>query len=182
MALQYFKCHSSGDTLWVKAMVFLLVIWPRLKLSAMGKYLGIECFKFIKYLTAFIAQLFYILRQSISTNTLNGSNQWSLDETLSIFAYPVVILSCTQVASDIAQVVMMGHAKTFLNFGRMTYITFKVMIVQGVSAAANQSEINSRTHSLLTKFIIYAINRAAATRVCALLTVFMFHYLSGTYS
>ncbi|KAF4618344.1 hypothetical protein D9613_011693 [Agrocybe pediades] len=38
-----------------------------------------------------------------------------------------------------------------------------------------------RTNSLISKLILYAINRAIATSLCALLTVFLFRKFYGTY-
>ncbi|KAF8997291.1 hypothetical protein BDQ17DRAFT_1411471 [Cyathus striatus] len=43
------------------------------------------------------------------------------------------------------------------------------------------SGINSPISSLLKRFMIYAINRAAATSVCALLSVLTFYYISGSF-
>ncbi|KAF8990159.1 hypothetical protein BDQ17DRAFT_1547325 [Cyathus striatus] len=179
--VKYFKNHSNSDTLVVKGMVILLVTLATLETlsldvitrSAMGKYVGV-------YLTAFVAQLFYATR--IWTVTGHLTKQYRL------LTYPVVILSFIQVLSGIAQIFFMGYVKTFLKLGYISYITFKLLAVQGGSTAAcdvaitasfslifynNRSGIKSHTHSLLNKFILYAMNRAAATR---------FHYLSGTYS
>ncbi|KAF8990604.1 hypothetical protein BDQ17DRAFT_365019 [Cyathus striatus] len=79
---------------------------------------------------------------------------------------------------------------------QMFYATRIYSIIQGVAAAAcdisitlsfslivkaNRSGMRSRTHNLLNKLIVYAVNRAAATSVCSLLGVSMFWYISGTY-
>ncbi|KAF8983360.1 hypothetical protein BDQ17DRAFT_1548988 [Cyathus striatus] len=206
--VKYFKNHSNSDTFVVKGVVILLVTLATLETlcasyqmydnlvskfgkkdsldvitrSAMGKYVGV-------YLTAFVAQLFYATR----IWTLTGH----LTTHYRLLTYPVVILSFIQVVSGIAQIFFMGYVKTFLKLGYISYITFKLLVVQGGSTAAcdvaitasfslifynNRSGINSHTHSLLNKFILYAMNRAAATSLCALLSIFLFHYLSGTYS
>ncbi|KAF8999309.1 hypothetical protein BDQ17DRAFT_757162 [Cyathus striatus] len=205
---KYFKYHSNSDTLAVKGLVILLVALATLETmctsyqtydnliykfgkedqlnaiskSAMGKYVGV-------YLTTFVSQLFYATR--IWTLTGYFSKHYRL------LTYPVAVLSFIQVSSGIAQVFFMGYAKTFLKLGYIFYITFKLIVVQGVSTAAcdaaitasfsfiyynNRSGFNSPTHSLLNKFILYAVNRAAATSFCAIISVFMFYYLSGTYS
>ncbi|KAF8994391.1 hypothetical protein BDQ17DRAFT_1331147 [Cyathus striatus] len=176
MVLQYFKHHSNGDTYIVKGMVILLAyqvyeyfifkfgkeqLFDEITGSAMGKYMGI-------YLTAFVAQLFYATR--IWSLTGHFAKHYRL------LAYPVVLLSILQIASGIAMPTVnfdRGQAKTFPNLVMLYSIAFKMIVIQGVSAAACLSETRSRTHSLLRKFIVYAINRAAATSVCALLTIFL---------
>ncbi|KAF8978688.1 hypothetical protein BDQ17DRAFT_1382646 [Cyathus striatus] len=105
-----------------------------------------------------------------------------------LLTYPVILLALLQVGK--------GNPKTFPNPIMIPSIPSKMIVLQGVSAAtcdvaiatsfsfifqSNRSGINSRTHSLLSKFIIYAINRAAVTSVCALLTIFLYHYLLGAY-
>ncbi|KAF8999328.1 hypothetical protein BDQ17DRAFT_757922 [Cyathus striatus] len=205
---KYFKYHSNSDTAVVKGLVILLVALATLETmctsyqtydnlvykfgkedqlnaiprSAMGKYAGV-------YLTAFVAQLFYATR--IWTLTGHFTKHYRL------LTYPVVVLSFIQVLSGAAQVFLMGYAKTFLNLRYITYITVKLIVIQGVSTATcdaaitasfsfiyynNRSGFNSPTHSLLNKFILYAVNRAAATSFCAIISIFMFYYLSGTYS
>ncbi|KAF8990154.1 hypothetical protein BDQ17DRAFT_1414158 [Cyathus striatus] len=206
MVLQYFMWHSNGDTHLVKGMVILLVALATLQavcvscqvfeyfilkfgrkelfditVSTLGKYVGI-------YLTAFVAQIFYATRIWNLTGRLAKHYQ--------LLTYPVVLLSLLQVASGIALIVLMGNMKTTSNLILISSIAFKMIVLQGVSAAAcdvaiaasfsfifqsNRSGINSRTHSLLSKFIIYAINRAAATSICALLTVLLYHYLLGAF-
>ncbi|KAF8990896.1 hypothetical protein BDQ17DRAFT_1413889 [Cyathus striatus] len=207
MAIQYLWRPSTGDSIQVKGMVALLIFSATLETvcashqifeylilkfgeqdlldaitaAALGKYLGI-------HLTAFVAQMFYSSRIWAVTSHLTTRYR--------LLTYPVIILSCIQVSSGIAQVVYMGKSKSFHDLALMSSVIFDVMIVQGVAAAlcdiaitasfsfifhTNRSGLNSRIHSLLNKFIVYAINRAAATSLCALLTIFMFHYLSGTY-
>ncbi|KAF8997290.1 hypothetical protein BDQ17DRAFT_1411470, partial [Cyathus striatus] len=145
------------------------------------KYIGI-------YFTAFVAQVFYASRIWILTAHLS----WKFR----ILAYPVIVLALTQVGSGLALIFYRRQEKTYTNLNQMSNITFIVIILQGVAAAAcdivitasfsyichsNRSGINSPVNSLLNKFIVYAINRAAATSVCAFLSVFMFHYLSGSF-
>ncbi|KAF8997300.1 hypothetical protein BDQ17DRAFT_1511624 [Cyathus striatus] len=144
MALRYYKYHSKGDTILVKGVVALLLIsgsfevvctsyqmydyfvlkFGRKNYSvvAMGKYLGI-------YFTAFVAQLFYASR--IWTVTGHMSRKFRY------LTYPVVALSVLQIASGIAQVLLLSQSEIFSGIcDKNSNAIFKVMIVQGVSTAA----------------------------------------------
>ncbi|KAF8993571.1 hypothetical protein BDQ17DRAFT_1331644 [Cyathus striatus] len=141
----------------------------RITRAALGKYVGI-------YITAFVAQMFYVTRIWILTGHLSKKYR--------LLTYPVVALSLVQVS----QIVFMKEAKTYTGLCRMRDAMYQAMIVQGVTTTAcdiaitfsfsfifqsNISDINSRPHSLFNKFLVYAINRAAVTSACALLSVFM---------
>ncbi|KAF8987616.1 hypothetical protein BDQ17DRAFT_1334956 [Cyathus striatus] len=155
-------------------------LFDAITISTVGKYLGL-------HLTAFVAQLFYASRIWVVTGRLRKRR---------FLTYPIILLSLIQVAAGLAQVIIMAHAKTLLNLRPKAHDILKTMVVQAVSAAAcdiaitgsfslifrtNHSGLNSRSHSLMNKFIVYVINRAAATSFGALLTLFTFKVLSGTY-
>ncbi|KAF8975499.1 hypothetical protein BDQ17DRAFT_1339957 [Cyathus striatus] len=133
----------------------------RITRAALGKYVGI-------YITAFVAQMFYVTRIWILTGHLSKKYR--------LLTYPVVALSLVQVS----QIVFMKEAKTYTGLCRMRDAMYQAMIVQGVTTTAcdiaitfsfsfifqsNISDINSRPHSLFNKFLVYAINRAAVTRL-----------------
>ncbi|KAF8993561.1 hypothetical protein BDQ17DRAFT_1412926 [Cyathus striatus] len=174
MVVQYFKYHSNSDTLLVKGTVILLAALATLEtVCASHQMYEYLVYRFGRndllgvitksvmgkylgvYLTAFVAQLFYATRIWILTGHLTKHYR--------LLAYPVGVLLLIQVVTGLAQVFCMGYLKTFIELGYITYVTFSYALS-------------------LNKFIIYAVNRAAATSFCALLTVVMFCFLSGTYS
>ncbi|KAF8997299.1 hypothetical protein BDQ17DRAFT_1329465 [Cyathus striatus] len=146
IAMKYFNYHSTGDTILVKGMVIVLII-------ILAKHLSI-------HLTAFVAQLFYATR--IWWHSINAM-------------------------SGIAQVIVIKQAGTSAEVFRKYNVISKLAVVRGGSATicdivitasfsfifrSNQSGINSAVHSLLQKFVVYAINRAAVTSVSTLLSLF----------
>ncbi|KIJ29839.1 hypothetical protein M422DRAFT_268713 [Sphaerobolus stellatus SS14] len=88
-----------------------------------------------------------------------------------------------------------GTSKTFSNLTLKTGSLIDETIIQGAGSAACDILIsislcwvfdahrsgNKRTDSLIDRLMFYAINRGIATSVCALLGVFLYNFVSGTY-
>ncbi|KAF9547849.1 hypothetical protein CPC08DRAFT_755422 [Agrocybe pediades] len=173
-----------------------------IKFDVVGQYTCIS-------LTAFITQIFFASRiwksgrYSISlppvivTLTPNsmvvGTNFGSL---LRYTAIPVGILSTLQMSSGLAQVYILQKTKFFSKLGEHSAYLKQTTTIQGsasilcdvlISLAfsillhSHRSGIK-RTDSLVNKLILYAINRAVATSLCAMIsTALYYNGSSGSY-
>ncbi|KAF8986605.1 hypothetical protein BDQ17DRAFT_1335520 [Cyathus striatus] len=186
MVVRYFGLYSAGDPALTKGVVSLLIISATaevlctshqvfdyfiLKFGRSELFNGISSVALAKYLsaffTAFVAQMFY------------ASRIWSFDPKISDQIHALETAT-TYAPSYFSGNIANGDTPEHLKI-------LKVVITQGISTAicdvaitasfsfvfySNRSGIRSRTHSILNRFIIYAIHRAAATSVCSIVGVF----------
>ncbi|KAF9557290.1 hypothetical protein CPC08DRAFT_819964 [Agrocybe pediades] len=208
MSLNYFKTSYGKDASILQAMVLTLCILSTLGIvfsahqiyfllitchnkpemlktmpfSVLGQYTCV-------YLIKFIGQTFFASRIWSSARTFNTR--------LAFIAIPVVLLSVIQLGTGIVQVVTTGHRQSFAKMSpasQAILLKATTSIQSGSSALCDiiisvtlcwifhsHRSTLKRTNSLISKLIFYAINRAIATSLCALLTVFLFRKFYGTY-
>ncbi|KAF8984924.1 hypothetical protein BDQ17DRAFT_1436830 [Cyathus striatus] len=187
MVVRYFGLYSTGDSALTKGVVSLLIHqvfdYFILKFGRSELFNGISSVALAKYLsaffTAFVAQIDQI--HAVETATTYAPSYFSGN-----------IANGSRFNASHYH----GHAGTFEKLASRKCFFQKVVITQGISTAicdvaitasfsfvfySNRSGIRSRTHSILNRFIIYAIHRAAATSVCSIIGVFTYYFLSGTY-
>ncbi|TFK21404.1 hypothetical protein FA15DRAFT_658329 [Coprinopsis marcescibilis] len=209
LVLQYFRRYAKNDPLLIKGTVGLLIICATVETicsvhqsydSFITKFGRQELFNEIVssvtleflfvYITAFIAQIFFATRI------------WQVCQRLGkvprLVVVPVhfqVILAIMQLCAGIAQVTLMIKSKLYTTLDHETPTLIKVTAIQGVAAAVCDILITCalcwafkshrsgtrRTNTLIDRLIVYAINRAAATSICALLHVLLYYFASGTF-
>ncbi|KAF8997324.1 hypothetical protein BDQ17DRAFT_1329488 [Cyathus striatus] len=192
MVVRYFGLYSAGDPALTKGVVSLLIISATaevlctshqvfdyfiLKFGRSELFNGISSVALAKYLsaffTAFVAQMFY------------ASRIWSFDPKISDQIHALETAT-TYAPSYFSGNIANGDTPEHLKI-------LKVVITQGISTAicdvaitasfsfvfySNRSGIRSRTHSILNRFIIYAIHRAAATSMIPVLGNTDLHVIS----
>ncbi|KAF9550766.1 hypothetical protein CPC08DRAFT_823265 [Agrocybe pediades] len=194
LILQYFKSHAKPDPWHVKVtvgtlgMLVTLVsafvsfqIYDMLITRGMDMMLGdkIPFYLIAEYicesLTAVITQHFFAIRiWKVGKN---------LGSSLRYIALPVVVLSCMQLGTGLVQVIIFQKAKFFSRLGDQQVLLDQTTTIQGTSCILCDVSISlgfsiilyshrsgiKRTNSLVNKLILYAINRAVATGVCAII-------------
>lgn len=208
MVLQYFRRHAKHDPLYVKLIVGMLItlttletaftahqaydnfilkfgkkeLFNKIPPSVPGKY---ECV----FIATFIAQTFFATRIWILSNRFDPRFRY-----VSIF---VVLLGGLQLAAGTGQVGYMIQNKTFSQLGTHTNSLVRVVAMQGGATTAcditvtvtlcwlyqayRKSSGFAEVASVVDKLITYAINRAAATSICAVASVLLYYFCSGTY-
>ncbi|KAG2008048.1 hypothetical protein CC2G_013519 [Coprinopsis cinerea AmutBmut pab1-1] len=173
-----FTCHQSYDTLitkWGKVDALDEII-P----SVPGKYACV-------YLTAFVAQVF--LGSRIWLVGISSGSLWRY------MVFPVVFFSVFQLAGGLMIVILMIKTGSFSTLSRNTAILIAANAIQGAGAAladilitiglvailkANMTGFR-RASTFLSRITSLFINRALATSILAVLSVFLFYFCSGTY-
>ncbi|KAF9557291.1 hypothetical protein CPC08DRAFT_819965 [Agrocybe pediades] len=208
MSLNYFKTSYGKDAYILQAMVLALCILSTLEIAFSGhqvyffliichdnpQMLKIMPFSVLGqytcvYLIKFIGQTFFASRIWSSARSFNTR--------LAFIAIPVVLLSIIQLSNVIVQVASTGSRKSFAKMSpasQAMLLKATTSIQSGSSALCDilisatlcwifhsHRSTLKRTNSLISKLILYAINRAIATSLCALLTVFLFRKFYGTY-
>ncbi|KAF8993647.1 hypothetical protein BDQ17DRAFT_130605 [Cyathus striatus] len=206
VGMQYLFSFGRTDPIVVKGTVLLLMLFATLEtistnhqtyanfIQSFGDMADLDNIVFsvptkylFVYLTTFVAQLFFLGCIWVVSPSLGPRYRY--------LAIPVLLLSVIQFIAGTLQVVLIFKAKTFIKLGARTPTSVLILAIQGGGTAAcdvlitfilvyifretNTSE--HRTKSLLDNLVNYALNRAVATSFCAILTVFLFYYLSGTY-
>ncbi|KIJ50051.1 hypothetical protein M422DRAFT_27464 [Sphaerobolus stellatus SS14] len=206
MVVHYLKRQGKRDTILLKLTVLLLILLATLETIFTSHQLyatfildsgspalinniplSLAGENACTYLTAFVAQIFF------------ASLIWSVSKRfrsrIRFMAIPVIVLALLQVCSGLALVSLEGTSKTFSNLTLKTGSLIDETIIQGAGSAACDILIsislcwvfdahrsgNKRTDSLIDRLMFYAINRGIATSVCALLGVFLYNFVSGTY-
>ncbi|KAF8997621.1 hypothetical protein BDQ17DRAFT_1329283 [Cyathus striatus] len=202
MSLHYCKLHWNNDTIRIKGTVILLMACATIETLGVSSemyhylavihdvtrldlediwYFSISCF-FGKYLgaflTAFVAQIFYASRiwiceesQKFHTSVVdldvsvtdNMTRKWRFLPLL------IVTLAFVQLGTGLVQGIYLQG-------------TFPKLITVQAVFTAHFGNQNVHTSSLLNKFIFYAINRAAATSICALLDIFLYDPIVGKHT
>ncbi|KIJ35378.1 hypothetical protein M422DRAFT_262338 [Sphaerobolus stellatus SS14] len=201
MSMRYFKLHAKKDLRVLKITVFVLTLLATLEvvftgyelydtfiiksgnpdlldeivLSVPGKF---AC----AYLTVFVAQMSVLLEPNLVCQ--------SLGSRLRFFIIPVLLLALLQIRVAL----ILATSGTYSKLSSRTGLLVPLTTIQGVVAAVCDILITialccvfhshrsglKRTDSLVNRLIIYAINRAIATSVCALFTPFLYYFFSGT--
>ncbi|KAF5336442.1 hypothetical protein D9611_006600 [Ephemerocybe angulata] len=207
VTLQYFRRHSRGDSLYVKLGVSAMIVLATLQTifvnhemyrTLIAKHTTpvtrdspIEwplAAKFIcVYLITFIAQLFF------------ASRIWVLTQNVARWARVSIIfivgLAITQLVAGSLLVNMEATAGTLAELGKHGKLNKTGTAVQGGATAAADVVItltliylynlhrssSQKVNSIVDRLAVYAINRAAATSICAILGVAFFFGLRGTY-
>ncbi|KAF9539409.1 hypothetical protein CPC08DRAFT_824555 [Agrocybe pediades] len=200
LILQYFKSHAKPDPWHLKLTVGILCILVTLitgflsfqvydmfvtqhgdvtslneiRFYVVGQYTCIS-------LTAFITQIFF------------ASRIWKIGKNfgspLMYAAIPVGILSSLQMSSGLAQVYVLQSARFFSKLAGHTAYLKQTTTIQGLASIlcdvlislafstilhSHRSGIK-RTDSLVNKLIMYAINRAVATSICAMISTALYY-------
>ncbi|KAF8987175.1 hypothetical protein BDQ17DRAFT_1435810 [Cyathus striatus] len=152
----------------------------------------------ITHISDYILKILPVSNYLYRTTFLLGMHmdRSSLGPRYRYLVIPVLLLSVMQFIAGMIQVAIMIEAGTFRKIREKRNDAMPIIIaVQGGGTAAcdvlitiilvyifHGTNTNAhRTKSLLDKLFTYALNRAAATSFCALMTVFLFYYISGTY-
>ncbi|KAF9008274.1 hypothetical protein BDQ17DRAFT_1407047 [Cyathus striatus] len=208
MAFQYFLFHGRRDRLKTKTLVSLLsvsitleVVFDNIQIfdmlvlsfqdfdpadsesvtipfTVLGKYVTV-------FLTSFMAQLFYATRL------------WSIGRHIGrkskLLAIPVALLSSTQLGAGLTQVDLMRVSVTYVILADKIKALRVIVAIQGSATTTCDLVVTSsisyilhtsrtgirRTDSLLEKIIRFAIQWAAATSICSVLTIILFYYSAG---
>ncbi|KAF9523283.1 hypothetical protein CPB83DRAFT_697545 [Crepidotus variabilis] len=206
MVLQYFRRHSTNDPMVLKVTVVVLVILATLQtvfashqiynafitkqgaldlldeivVSVPGKYI-------CGYFTAFVAEVFFSSRIWIVGRSMRVQSRY--------FTVPALALALMQLSAGIAQGTIMRIAGKYSVLSMRTRRLIEMTTIQGVGAALSDIIISAtlcyifhsgrtavgRTNSMINQLIKYAVNRALATSFCAVLSVLLYYFASGTY-
>ncbi|KAF4619931.1 hypothetical protein D9613_004666 [Agrocybe pediades] len=208
LILQYFKSHAKSDPWHVKMTVGILgllvtlvsvfvsfqlydmlITRPRRMDMALADEIGFYIIgEYIcEALTAVITQIFFAIRiWKVGKN---------LSSALRYIALPVVVLSCMQLGCGLVQVVVFQKTKFFSRLSDHQLLLNQTTTIQSTSSILCDVSISlgfsiilhshrsgiQRTNSLVNKLILYAINRAVATGVCAIISTALIFKQSTTY-
>ncbi|KAF8995097.1 hypothetical protein BDQ17DRAFT_1430599 [Cyathus striatus] len=207
MVIQYFARHGRRDPWFVKGTVGLLCLLATLEtiftdhqayanfVLTFGQYPLLNTivwsvsgkFLFV-YLTSFVAQIFFAWCIWIVSRSLSMRYR--------LLVVPVILFAAMQISSGIVQVFYMATSDKFSTLGALKFWNIRVTAMQGAGTAAcdifitislilifratgSASQIND--DSLTSKMVMYALNRAVATSICAILYVALFYRNMGTY-
>jgi hypothetical protein len=208
LALQYFKRHAKADALYVKLTIGAMVLLATLETICInfemyrnliskhgavvtGQPAPIEWTlptKFIcVFLITFIAQIFFASRIWVLTQNVGRSARFAI--------IPIVALAIMQLAAGSVIVNIEATSGTFAELSKHAKTNKAGTAIQGAATAAADiaitvtlcylyhmhRSVSARVNSIVDRLVIYAINRAAATSICAILSVIFFFMLQGTY-
>ncbi|KAF9523282.1 hypothetical protein CPB83DRAFT_697189 [Crepidotus variabilis] len=206
MVLQYFGRHATHDTALIKMIIMVLVGVSTLQtifsshqiydafITKHGDLALLDQIVFsvpgiwlCSYFSAFVAQSFFCSRiWHVGSRMKNRAR---------FFIIPALLLSLLQLGTGTAQASIMYIDKTYSKLSMNTTLLIQTTAIQGVATAlsdiiisatlcyifnANRSPMG-RTNSMINKLITYTINRALATSFCAVSSVILFYFCSGTY-
>ncbi|KAJ2918735.1 hypothetical protein MD484_g1651, partial [Candolleomyces efflorescens] len=207
MAIQYFRRQARKDPLYVRVMVGMMIVLATLQTifvnhqsyrDTISRHDGVQDLrgiieftipgKFIcVFLITFIAQMFFAARIWTLTKTVCRSARLAL--------IPLVALALLQLVNGCILVHLEATSETFVDLASHTPLLIRATAMQGTATAAADivitvtlcylyhvyGSVSTKVHDTVDRLVIYAINRAAATSVCAMLNVFLYYFVSGTY-
>jgi hypothetical protein len=205
LVLQYFMRYAGHDRLLVRMVVGILITLATLEaifvchqiywtlilnpgptltniipFSTMGVALG-------SYLTSFVAQLFYASRIWNVCNIVKSRLRFML--------IPVLLLALMQIVTGLVFTIYLGESKLVSRIVRIPNFASDATSCQAAASGLcdilisitlctvfrrNRSQFK-HSQSVINKITLYAINGAIATSLSALLLIFSFNLLSGTY-
>ncbi|EAU80984.2 hypothetical protein CC1G_03160 [Coprinopsis cinerea okayama7 len=206
MTLHYFRTKAERDPLYYRVFIGLITIAATIQIcftgyqsyhdfideydntslfgdivfSIPGRYLCV-------YITTFLAQIFFTVRIFTLTHHLKSPLRWA--------TVPVLALALLQFIAGCIQVHLQVISKDFQELGSRASLNKPITAVQGAATAAcdvvitltlcaiylKYSQVSARVFTFFEKIIIFALNRAAATTLCAILSVSLYYTQNGTY-
>ncbi|KAF9526362.1 hypothetical protein CPB83DRAFT_896199 [Crepidotus variabilis] len=206
MVLQYFGRTAKRDPLLTRVLIVILIVLATLHavfschqvydlfITKHGNEALLDVIVFsvtgrwlTGYLTAFFAQVFFCCCI------------WDVGRRMATRArflvVPAVAFALMSIGAGVGQTSIMITSRFYTKLTMRTGILLKTTAIQGAGAVAADLIISSTlcyifhshrstlksTNSMINKLITYAINRAIATSVCAVLSVALYFSASGTY-
>lgn len=206
LVLQYFRLHATNDPVYVKVMIAMLLTLATLQsifivhqayddyitnfgsTELFGKIIFSVPGKFIcVYLTTFVAQIFFATRIWTLTSRIASRVRF--------VTIPIVSLALLQLIGGSILVALEAKSKDYRELATHTPLLIRSTAIQGSATAAcdvvitatlcwvyhRYRSVSDKIDSTIDRLVIYAINRAAATSVCAILSVLLYYFVSGTY-
>ncbi|TEB21019.1 hypothetical protein FA13DRAFT_1819855 [Coprinellus micaceus] len=207
VAFQYARRHARSDPLYVKVIIGSMILLATLQtifinhetyqkvitnhtdtrglhapveFSLAGKFLCV-------YLITFIAQMFFVTRIWTLTARVSRVTRLAL--------VPIIGFALLQITTGSAIVHLEATSATLAELASHGKWNRVLTAIQGSSTAACDVAItltlchlyrahrsaSSRVNSTVDRLVVYAINRAAATSLCATLAILSYFFLGGTF-